>query len=128
MWIYYYDGGALKPFYSAYTFGQDTAETAANATVRALKNGKGGFVTTGVLDPSEQIVVGRNINASVGYIQNSSRITAAPTTTLVQQPVVVIPALGSGITLQRQALIQYLVLILIAVAILMVVRLLLRKR
>jgi thermopsin len=127
LWIYYYDGGVLRPFPSAYTFGQDTAETAANATVRALTDGRGGFATTGVLNPQEQIFVGKNINATAAYIQNSSRTTAAPTTT-VRQQAATLPILGGGLNLSRQTIIQYLVLILIVVAVLMMIRLLLRRR
>ena len=128
MWIYYYDNGTLKPFPSAYTFGQDTAETAANVTVRDLQDGKGGFATTGILNPLEQVLVDKNINVTAAYMQNTSRITAAPTTTMVQQPTTIVTVLGSGVALSRQTLIQYMVLILILVALLMMMRLLLRKR
>lgn len=128
MWIYYYDNGTLRPFPSAYVFGQDTAETAVNVTVRALQNGKGGFATTGKLDPLEQVFVDKNINVTAAYMQSTSRITAAPTTTVVPQPATIVTVLGGGVTLSDQAITQYLILVLILVAILMMMRLLLRKR
>lgn len=127
MWIYYLANGTLVPFPSAYTFGQDTAETAANVRVLPTNHGKGGFATTGSLDPAEQIVIGNGINTTAKYLQNSSQITSLPTTTF-QQSVITIPALtGTGIAVTRGTLLGYVVLLLIIVAILMVLKLILSK-
>ncbi len=130
MWIYYYDNGTVVPFPSAYTFGQDTAETAANVRVVQSKYGNGGFATTGTLVPSEQILVGKEINTTATYIQNSSYVTSAPTTTAYERSISVsIPSIGgSGVQLSPAQIVEYFVVALVIVTILMVARLLLARR
>lgn len=122
-WIYYYQNGTLVPFPSAYTFGEDTAETAANLKTVASGYGNGGFITTGKLNPYEQIVVDGRINASAQNIQNASNIESQPTTT---QPG------GGGLSGLSQistmgAAVSYIAVGLIILALLMLFRIILRR-
>ncbi|MHB1829925.1 MAG: thermopsin family protease [Candidatus Micrarchaeaceae archaeon] len=77
LWIYYYNSsGELTPFPSSWTFGLDTKESAGNLKVLPYGAGEGAFVTTGVFDQKEQIVVGKAINTYAAFVSNTSKYTA----------------------------------------------------
>ena len=122
-WIYYYQNGSLVPFPSAYTFGEDTAETAANLRTVASGYGNGGFITTGRLNPSEQIVVDGRINSTAQNIQNASGVESQPTTT--------VQGSGQGALLSQisetSALVNYIAVVLILLALIMLFRMIIRR-
>ena len=123
-WIYYYVNGTLVPFPSAYTFGEDTAETAANLRTVTSGYGNGGFITTGRLNPNEQIVVDGRINSTAHSIQNASGVEKQPTTT--------VQGSGQGALLsqisQMSALVNYIAVVLILLALIMLFRMIVRRR
>ena len=126
MWIYYYANGTLVPFPSVYTFGQDTAETAANARVMPSSYGMGAFATTGRLDPFEQVLAGAGLNKTVLQIQNSSGSVAAPTTTLQYGGGRGVVGLGNY-SVPITMVLEYSSAALLVMAVLMLVRIILRR-
>lgn len=123
-WIYYYQNGTLVPFPSAYTFGEDTAETAANLRTVTSGYGNGGFITTGRLNPNEQIVVDGRINNTAQSIQNASGVVSQPTTTA--------QGAGQGSLLSQisetGALVNYIAMVLITLAIVMLFKMIIRRQ
>jgi len=121
MWIYYYKGGSLVPFPSAYTFGSDTQESAGN--VRVFPYAYGGIAATGNPDPSEQLVVGNGIDSYAAYVSNTSKYTSYPTTT-IPGLIASVPGIGA---VSNYTITQYVIYALIALAVLAVIRLLVRR-
>ena len=126
MWIYYYANGTLAPFPSVYTFGQDTAETAANVRVMPSSYGMGAFATTGRLDPFEQVLAGAGLNKTVLQIQNSSGSVAAPTTTMQYGGGRGVVGLGNY-SVPIAMVLEYSSAALLVMAVLMLVRIILRR-
>ena len=129
LWLYYYSQGRLVPFPSAFAFVLDTKETAGGLMVAASKNGDGAFVTVGKLNPYVQMFSSNEINSSAQYISNSSTYTAPATTAAyVINPGGAVSFNLGQIGLQLQVILQYLVYLIVVLAVFVVLRLVLRKR
>ena len=118
------------PFPSAWIFGSDTKESAANLKVVPYKNGEGGFVSTGTAYVPEQISVGNSISAVAEFVSNTSRYTSLPTTTYQYQSGNTSGSVGqAAILLQEFSNVgAYVLYTSAAIAILVVIALALRRR